>query len=201
MLTQVLFVSLFGLNAIVSESVNNAPVIPVYHDYCNEKASVLWGRKDQGGWYICNKINTRQKCVVYSYGLGADWSFDKDAEANGCEVHGFDPTNLLWQRGMHGPDFSHFDYAKEYPSPQRFFHNWGLGVLDKAVYPAGTIPQEWPGLGDPAFSQTNSLPWELRSIEKTMSDLGHKYISILKIDVEGAEWTALAATLESKDMR
>jgi hypothetical protein len=53
-----------------------------------------------------------EKCVVYSYGLGADWSFDNTAEAWGCEVHGFDPSGLLWRQGMHGSDYSNIDYSK-----------------------------------------------------------------------------------------
>ena len=179
--------------------INNAPDITVYPQHCDE--SKLWGRKDAGGWYLCDVIDKYDKCIVYSYGLGADWSFDNAAEASGCEVHGFDPSILLWQKGMHGPEYSKFDYASEYPSRKKVFHNWGLGVLERAIYPPGTIPQEWPGLGDPAFSQTNSAPWEMKSIATTMKDLGHSHISILKIDVEGAEWGALTALLENKKMR
>jgi hypothetical protein len=41
----------------------------------------------------------------------------------------------------------------------------------------------------------------MKSIEQTMTDLGHTSVSILKIDVEGSEWTAVAAMLESKKMR
>ena len=33
--------------------------------------------------------------LVYSYGLGADWSFDNHAETMGCQVHGFDPSGGL----------------------------------------------------------------------------------------------------------
>lgn len=34
-----------------------------------------------------------------------------------------------------------------------------------------------------------------------MNDLGHTHLSVLKIDVEGSEWTAVAAMLESRKMR
>ena len=71
-------------------------------------------------------------------GLGADWSFDKGAEAKGCEVHGFDPSGLLWRQGMHGVAYSGIDYAKQYPSKKRIFHNWGLGAVSRAVYPIGS---------------------------------------------------------------
>ncbi len=99
------------------------------------------------------------------------------------------------------------------------------------------VPQDWPGLGDPALSKTNSEPWEMRSLTQTFIDLKHlepsppykivhieekdkafdkafnskqysyidstsvkkyssfKTISVLKIDVEGAEWDSLAGEL------
>ncbi|XP_037078450.1 uncharacterized protein LOC119099412 [Pollicipes pollicipes] len=31
-------------------------------------------------------------CLVYSVGVGADWSFERQMAARGCEVHLFDPT-------------------------------------------------------------------------------------------------------------
>ena len=40
-----------------------------------------------------------------------------------------------------------FSISKQYPSKNKFFHNWGLGVLPNAIYPPGTVPQSWPGLG------------------------------------------------------
>ena len=49
--------------------------------------------------------------------------------------------------------------------------------------------------------QTNTQPWVMKSIEQTMNDLGHTHLSVLKIDVEGSEWTAVAAMLESRKMR
>ena len=164
-------------------------------------------------------------CIVYSYGLGADWSFDIAAEAVNCEVncidksvnvyymyqfiislwqsqvHGFDPTGLLWRQGMHGSAYANIDYSTQYPSKLKKFHNWGIGAADRAVYPPGSIPQEWPGLGDPQLSKSNPEPWEMRSIEQTMSDLGHNTITILKIDVEGAEWDAIGAFLSSEKMQ
>ena len=49
--------------------------------------------------------------------------------------------------------------------------------------------------------KTNTEPWNMKSVERTMDELHHRYISILKIDVEGSEWTAIAAMLESEKMR
>ena len=181
---------------------NYAPKIQVHATQCKSKR--LFGREHNGGWFVCGDDlpsgGGAGRCVVYSYGLGADWSFDTAAEQTaGCEVHGFDPSGLLWRQGMHGPDYSRIDYATQYPSKLKKFHNWGLGVVDKALYPVGTVPQEWPGLGDPQLSKSNTEPWLLKSIEQTMVELGHMStgLSILKIDTEGSEWDAVTAFLGS----
>lgn len=175
-----------------------APHLKHNPNICTQKH--LWGEAHAGGWNICLDYVEKDSCIVYSFGLGADWSFDKAAEAFGCVVHGFDPSGALWRQGMHGPDYSRINYSKQYPSKGRFFHNWGVGAANLAIYPAGSIPQQWPGLGDPAMSRTNTEPWDIRSISQSMSDLNHTSgISILKIDVEGAEWDAITAFLESYD--
>ena len=69
--------------------VNYAPHYSVKPDAC--KHSELYGRPHHGGWVACaESIST--DCIVYSYGLGADWSFDNALEQAGCEIHGFDPS-------------------------------------------------------------------------------------------------------------
>eukprot|EP01031_Cornospumella_fuschlensis_P025953 gene25953-31340_t len=171
------------------------------------KKPVLWGKEHQGGWWICedplSRPSTPSTCLVYSYGLGADWSFDNAAEEFGCEVHGFDPTGPLWRTGMYGRGYENIDYSLSYPSEHKHFHNWGIGAADQVTYPANTIPQDWPGLGDPPMSFSNPEPWETRSIQFTMASLGHsnRTLSILKIDVEGAEWDALISFFGNEGMQ
>ena len=188
---------------VKDEIANHAPKIQFFEDAC--KNHKFMGTPNGGGWYVCTDEAVFPKnipCIVYSYGLGADWSLDKALEKVSCEVHGFDPTGQNWRDGMYGNNYAHIDYKKSYPSEKKFFHNWGIGAVS-TIFPPGTIPQEWPGLGDPPFSSTNSEPWITKSIYQTLIDLGHykpdstkkQYLTILKIDVEGAEWSAMTAFL------
>ncbi|CAL4067937.1 unnamed protein product, partial [Meganyctiphanes norvegica] len=54
----------------------------------------------------------RNDCIVYSFGINEEWSFDEAMAAKGCQVHSFDPT-------MEVGDHQH--------SPGVRFHNLGIG--------------------------------------------------------------------------
>ena len=49
-----------------------------------------------GHKYVCVdaefSLHTSAACLVYSFGISIDWSFDWDLEAFGCSVLAFDPT-------------------------------------------------------------------------------------------------------------
>jgi hypothetical protein len=101
--------------AAVPSTINNAPVLPIDSSACG--STKLFGKEHQGGkrhrftvteydvllypvfsgWLACNdaafnEIVKSKKCIVYSFGLGFDWSFDSALERLGCELHGFDPS-------------------------------------------------------------------------------------------------------------
>lgn len=78
---------------------NLAPLLAPNEGVC--KTDILWGRPHAGGWMVCldsdvftqkDPLNNvpENKCIVYSFGLGADWSFDNAAESLGCEVRELD---------------------------------------------------------------------------------------------------------------
>ncbi|TPX34739.1 hypothetical protein SmJEL517_g02714 [Synchytrium microbalum] len=52
-------------------------------------------KQPEGAWPVCSDTfaDRRNKCVVYSFGINDDFSFDDEvAETYGCQVHAFDPT-------------------------------------------------------------------------------------------------------------
>ncbi|XP_046357543.1 probable methyltransferase-like protein 24 [Haliotis rufescens] len=77
-----------------------ADLSELYHSYvmtiqyeCHN--IVRLGRVTDGGWEICGDemFVPKSKCLVYSFGVGDDFSFDDAAARNyKCEVHSFDPS-------------------------------------------------------------------------------------------------------------
>ena len=123
-----------------------------------------------------------------------------------CEVHIFDPTL----------DENQCRYVEAIKGVQ--FHSYGLGPNDVRVSmgswyshnklcvvncqsDAAAMPLAkscWSDCSTLQVSLDSSRQWgrgtehvELRSLHTIMSDLGHRWIDVLKIDIEGAEWRAL----------
>ncbi|XP_013380977.1 methyltransferase-like protein 24 [Lingula anatina] len=83
---------------------------------CRER--VRAGNIDEGGWEVCldPPFNIkRNQCLVYSFGIKNDWSFDDFMVEKGCEVHSFDPT------------IGREDYQRH---THNYFHNLGLDGID-----------------------------------------------------------------------
>jgi hypothetical protein len=60
---------------------------------CERK--IRMGNIGDGGWEICDDpdVRPRQPCIIYSFGINYDFSFDDDAaQVYGCDVYCFDPS-------------------------------------------------------------------------------------------------------------
>ncbi|XP_070552272.1 probable methyltransferase-like protein 24 [Ptychodera flava] len=127
-----------------------------------------------GGWDICfePKIGLNSTdCLVYSVGIGYEWSFDEAMAAYGCDVIAFDPS-MKQQSHRH--------------SKRVLFQNFGLWDRNTDTYSGKSL-----------MSQKVDL-WKVRTLEGLMAEMNHQHkrIDILKIDIEGAEWEVLYQMLE-----
>jgi hypothetical protein len=100
-----------------------------------------------------------KKCIVYGIGIDQSPQFEEKM-ARYCNVHAFDCTVPLDLAAFKGKPFS--------------FHRQCIGA---------TTGLELTSYGSSGIVLGPSL-----SLNETMSKLGHRYIDILKFDIEGGEW-------------
>jgi len=155
------------------QEINNVVEIHIKEDLC--PTAKRFGKGAEGGWYACDPNTlTAKPCVVYSFGIKDDYSFDQAMHDAGCQVHGFDPSPY----GLKS--------KPKYEAIGGTYHSVGLGLADSEVKVA---PFRWPGIG--YLKDRNTDPWVLQRIPTIMKEVGHSYLTYLKVDVEGAEWDAI----------
>jgi FkbM family methyltransferase len=133
-----------------------------------------------GGWTIHPPLD--HDSVIYSFGVGEDISFDLALiERYGVTVHAFDPTprSIAWVREQRPPaGFRLHEYGLAAYDGVATFHppanpdHISHSMLDRA---GGSAPIEVP----------------VRRLATAMAELGHDRIDLLKMDIEGAEYTVL----------
>lgn len=129
--------------------------------------------------------------VVYAIGVGKDLSIEMDLiRRQGVEVHAFDPSpeSMAWVGTQELPVALHF-------------HAFGVAELDGLLTlrarqsESGGAPVMYS-----AVDQTRTGPVvevECLSLATITARLGHSRVSLLKLDVEGAEYGALRSMLAS----
>ncbi len=149
---------------------------------------VMFGLEADAGWWLCWPKDfkaSKDTCKVLSWGIQDHYSFDEAVIKAGCDVHGFDPSSI----GLTS--------SNRYTEIGGVYHTHGLGRYDK-TYGPGEAPFNWPGIN--YLRGSNSIPWTLRSITTTLKDvlgeprtpvMNKQTLTVLKIDVEGAEWDVI----------
>lgn len=132
-------------------------------------------RMPDGEKYVCLdpevRIN-RHNCLVYSFGIGNDFSFEREAGLFGCDVYAFDDDDL------------HEGYPVD-PFYRVNFFNQRLGTHLNGLLEL--LPQH-PG---------KAYPIIYNSLANIMELLDHKgaILDYLKIDIEDAEWAVFENSL------
>jgi FkbM family methyltransferase len=160
-------------------------------NHLKQQVTVLkkWYGNSYGGFFVCSPL-LDQTSVVYSFGIGEDISFDRDIIKNHhCNVFGFDPTpkSIKWVQAQHD-------------IPQSFkFYQYGIGV--KSGVTNFFLPKVSEHVSGSIINQVNvddknSVEVEIKSLEDIISQLGHQRISVLKMDIEGAEYDVIESILK-----
>ena len=137
---------------------------------------------DHGGYFLDTSILT-QDPVVYSAGIGLDISFDLALiQQCGCTVYAFDPTPKVqaWLEGQSVP-------------PQFRFHPVGIADYDGSAdffLPPRSDFISHSMVRAPQYSD-RSIRVSVIRLATAMTRLGHKHIDVLKIDIEGGEYSVL----------
>lgn len=137
---------------------------------------------EYGGWSVMTE-DLSSESVVYSFGIGDDASFDLELiERFGLNVHAFDPTPKA------------VEWVASKPMPAGFvFHQIGIADRDgTATFNAPKDPRQVSyTLAEHEGDQTRAVTSEVRRLSTILSDLDHEQIDILKLDIEGAEYSVI----------
>jgi FkbM family methyltransferase len=143
---------------------------------------------DYGGWRI-PKNNFSADGIVYSAGIGTDISFDLGLISHyGIEVHAFDPTpkSIEWLE------------TQKLPSKFRYYP-WGLADYNgeaQFYVPKNPDHVSHSMIGSQVTAE-EAVTVQVRKIRDIMTELGHTHLDLLKMDIEGAEYTVLPTLLSS----
>lgn len=145
---------------------------------------ICCGNQSYGGFNVADSVVREcNKPVIYSFGIGEDLSFSQDALRRwNCDVYAFDPTPKA------------IDYVKKHPlyENERFhFYEWGLS--DENEIGEFHLPTDESYVSGSLLSHSGvkkeSIKVQLKTLNAIMNELGHDKISVLKMDIEGTEFS------------
>jgi FkbM family methyltransferase len=129
-----------------------------------------------------------QDSICYSLGVGEDISFDLDLiKRVGCNIFAYDPTPRA------------IVYAQKWQKKIPNFHFQPMGVWDKTEIMKFYAPVNREHVSHSILNiQKTSTYFEAscKRLSTLMKENGHSKIDLLKMDIEGAEYTVLDSILD-----
>ena len=163
---------------------------PIREAACPGKIHSVGEEGKDGSKFICFgddgnvaiSKETEGNPIVYSLGSNNNFHFEREmaSACPECEIHTFD---CFAQYMALNPERAHFDIEKF----NRYFprHDEAHERVHLHKMCIGEPPSDWPS------NSNEPPPYSL--LRDVMRQLGHSRISLLKIDIEGAEYDVLGA--------
>ncbi len=150
-----------------------------------------WYGSSYGGFYVNPKLLSSDS-IIYSFGIGKDISFDLTCiKKHNCKVFAFDPTPKS------------INYIKNKKRSDLFtFFDWGISDLKSGLVDF-YLPANPKGISGSLIkingvNPKNSIKVKMKLFDEITGELGHQHIDVLKMDIEGSEYTVLEKILDSK---
>ena len=129
--------------------------------------------------------------ICYSGGVGQDVSFDLELiKKYGTIIHAFDPT----------PKSIAF-IKEKVTKKQKNFHFYPIGIWKNNSEQKFYFPKNNEHVSHSIVNLQKTNQYfvaDCKTIKKIMSELNHKKIDLLKIDIEGAEYVVLEKMIKDK---
>ncbi len=166
---------------------------------------------DYGGWVIpLGLLNADSIC--YAAGAGEDISFDAGlAQKFGCHVWVIDPTprailhfNSMKESITKGERFPANEAVPAYAISKEnldLMHMVPVGLWDKHEFLKFYAPKNEEHVSHSIVNlqkTENYFEAEVKRLKDLMAENGHNHLDLLKIDIEGAEYTVVDTVLEDK---
>lgn len=175
------------------------------HDFGGEMLKNPTGISGQKA--LCIDPNVAPKphnCIVYSFGIDNEWSFDEQMERYGCEVFSFDPS-MGMDPHDHSPGIHFYNWGLSNRDEYNYFENWTMRSLSSIYYNLA----ERHGHGiidylkiDIEFYEWKALPQIIKSgILSKVRQLGIEIHLDHRDNIEKyREWAKILRTLERAGM-
>jgi FkbM family methyltransferase len=141
---------------------------------------LAWIGTAYGGWSMPAGLLS-QDSVCYLAGLGEDASFDLSLiERFGCTVYAFDPV----------PEAARYAESVSSQEPRFRFSPVGLWSSDGSLRFYDNAEPGFVSRSATNMHDTGSFTEaDVRSIDSLMAEFGHQHVDLLKLSVEGSEYT------------